>query len=195
MKRILSFTLAFVLMFSLAACSTPVSEPDVPSKADDTPVPEIPAPRPITSEQYFRHIAEGERVSCEENKYSNTTNEGIFVIPDSYVDGTPYSFGGLVFDPAMLTGASVAVRKAGSDAPGSGYTSYEWPFTPLKTGETEIMLITDNLSDDTQECRVFHITVITLNDKLRCTLNWYEDGIMGTHYELCPLDEIPSDHS
>ncbi len=189
MRRIFSFILALTLILFLAACGAPASKPG----ATSAPVAEKVAV-PITAEHYFRHIAGGERVSCKGSPYSNTESDGSFVLPSNYVDGTPYSFNDILFDPAMFTGESVTTRRDGDGAPGSGSTSHKWVFTPIAEGDTEIMLVTDNFADDTDECRVFNITVKEENGKLRCALNWYEDGIMGVHYELCEFtDAVPTD--
>lgn len=179
MKRVFLFILTLTLSFSFIACQAIVTEPVTSAE----PVVERVAV-PIAAEHYFKHIAKGERVSCENDPYSNTEDDGSFILPNSYVDGTPYSFNDILFDPVMLKGESVTTRKSGDGAPGSGITSYKWVFTPLTPGETEVMLVTDNLAEDTDECRVFHITI---DNELRCALNWYEDGIMGTNYELSDL--------
>lgn len=197
MKRMVSCMLVLALILTLVACAAPADEPETSTVPTAKPAPET-YTKPVTAEQYFRHIAEGERVLCDGSPYSNTESDGSFVLPCSYVDGTPYSFHSILFDPAFFTGKSVTVSYDGDGAPGSGSTSSKFVFTPIAAGDTEIMLVTDNMGNDTLECRVFNLTVREENGGLRCALNWYEDGIMGEQYELCAFSdpastEIPAD--
>lgn len=180
MKKRFALLLIALVLLSLFACSAPKQETPQP-RITGTADAHTPERYPQESDGYFRHIAQGERTSCQNDPYSNTDADGAFLLEGSYVDGTPYSFDSIRFDPEMFAGEGVSDLIGRGDAPGSGILMLSWIFTPLSPGESEIMLVSQNLAEDTLEYRLFHITV---DNSLRCALDWYEDGVIGVNCTL-----------
>lgn len=103
--------------------------------------------------------------------YCNTNEDGsIDLFLDATV-GTPYNIEGPIYDHDMfIMKTYVKCIQGDNNAEGSGSVTYLYRFTPIKSGDTEIVTLNRYLVDDVYEGTLYNIIV---EDDLKCKMNWY----------------------
>jgi hypothetical protein len=119
--------------------------------------------------------------------YCNTNADGSLRLYQSEEGGTPYSCEGLIYDHAMFEPEAYVKSTSGNaDVAGSGSTDYMYYLYPKSAGETEIVTLMRYYGDD-EEAYVGMIYHITVDEELRCSMDWY--GRVSTEENLLIVQE------
>jgi hypothetical protein len=105
--------------------------------------------------------------------YCNTNEDGSLRLYLMEQDGTPYGIEGAIYEHDMFDMQTYLKSVPGdSEYTGSGSCTKMYIFTPKKAGETEIVTLSSYYGDDDP---VYEGTIysITVDDDLRCSMNWY----------------------
>lgn len=123
--------------------------------------------------------------------YCNTNEDGSIDLFLSLNWGTiPYDIEGPIYDHDMFSvqiyRKSEGVQVSGDyEGGGGGETTYIYRFTPSQPGETEIAALLQHYGVG-YEGTLYNITV---EDDLRCRLNWYGRVVQGENLEVFEEDQ------
>ena len=104
--------------------------------------------------------------------YGDISEDGSINLFLEVTGGTPYVIAGAIYDQeqfSMKAYGSVRVE-ADPDAAGGGYATLLMRFTPQCVGEAEIMMLYYYFGHEVYVGTIYHITV---EEDLKCRLNWY----------------------
>lgn len=117
--------------------------------------------------------------------YCNTNEDGSIDLFLDVTDGTSYNIEGPIYDHDMFTLKTYVQRVQGEEcAPGGGSVTCLYRFFPIKSGDTEIVVLNRYLVDDVYEGTLYNITV---EDDLRCRMNWYGGVTQEDNLEIIGL--------
>lgn len=110
--------------------------------------------------------------------------DGTFNLYLSFDGGTPYLVDGPVYDHEMLSMQEYILRvtdNAPEYSTGGSYIKHLYHFTPISSGETELLLLYTYVVDEIYEGVIYHITV---DEDLTCHIDWDGSVRQGENMEL-----------
>lgn len=113
--------------------------------------------------------------------YGNMNEDGSIDLILDVTDGTPYNIEGPIYDHEMFSLKTFVKRVQDDDSVGSGSITYIYRFTPIKSGSAEIVTLYTYLTDDIYEGTIYRVTV---EDDLRCTIDWVGAVAQGENIEV-----------
>ena len=190
-------TAALILVMCLAAGCGENSEPSTTPEPTATPtVSESPeekdeldgyeesdSPNDLDPTREFKLSGDVSK-ETPEDPYSNTYKDGSLLMWESLEDGTPYDFGGMLYDSEYFDMKTYSRRNDGDpEAVGSGTSYVIYRLIPKKSGETEAVCLRKYFASegDVYEGTFLHIRI---DKKKKCKIDWYVGVDQGKNLEI-----------
>ena len=121
-------------------------------------------------------------VSHEEisDYYCSVNEDGTLNLYLEVTSGTPYSIEGAIYDHDIFT-MEESAKSSETDADGGGSSTRLYHFTPLKSGDTEIVTLNRYIVDNIYEGYIYNITV---DSDLTCHINWCGNVTEGENLKV-----------
>lgn len=132
--------------------------------------------------EYYFEITGSVSQTKPPEPYCNTNEDGSLRLFLSYRGGTPYRIEGPIYDHDMFEMKTYVKTVPGkANMEGGGTVTDKYEFTPKKAGETKIVTLQYYSVNSVYQGTVYSITV---EDDLRCRMNWYGGVTEGENLEI-----------
>ncbi len=117
-----------------------------------------------------------------DNPDSNTYTDGSFLLYESITDGTPYDFGGVIYNEELFDIKEYEKYSPGAEGEvGGGEGCNIYRMIPKQSGEADLVILTRYIVDDIYEGTLYHVNV---DDNMKCTILWSADVKEGDNIKI-----------
>lgn len=200
MRKVLSYFIIMIMIVSISTGCGESSEPAATSESTSTPTTEVTASpeekdkldgyvedsnsgNDFDSSRSFT-LSEDAVQETPDNPYSNTYKDGSLLMWESLDDGTPYDFGGMLYDSKYFDLKTYSRRQEGDpELVGAGTSDMIYRLIPKKAGETDAVCLRKYFGSDEDIYEGTYLHIIIEKDK-KCKIDWYAGVKQGENLEI-----------